>query len=86
MTVKNINTGIVFIPKIGEHLKKSAVRVDGYSQKEINQVIKLRAENKTHKECGKIISRPQGSIGNMIFYYKLEGAINDAKALLEKTV
>ena len=74
---------IVFKPKIGDHLRKSAgVHVDGFSKQEIAQVIQLRAIDTTYKECSSIMSRPKGSIGSMIHYYNLQGEIDAAKAVL----
>ena len=76
---------IVFKPKIGDHLRKSAGQhVDGFSKQEIAQVIQLRAIGTTYKECSSILARPRGSIGSMINYYDLHEDINEAKKLLEK--
>ena len=76
---------IVFKPKIGDHLRKSAgLHVDGFSKQEIAQVIQLRARGTSYKECSSILARPQGSIGSMINYYDLHEDINEAKKLLEK--
>ena len=75
---------IVFKPKIGDHLRKSAgVHVDGFSKQEIAQVIQLRARGTSYKECSSIMSRPKGSIGSMIHYYNLQGEIDAAKALIQ---
>ena len=73
---------IVFIPKIGKHLRKTATRVDGFSKEEIQQCVQLRAADVTYKECAKILSRPQGSVANAVAYYNLYDDIAKAKLLL----
>lgn len=74
---------IVFIPKIPDHLRKTASRVDAFSKEEIEQCIQLRAAGVPYKECAKIMSRPQGSVSNAVTYYDLHGAIAEAKELLK---
>ena len=77
--------GIVFVPKIGDHLRKSPdQRVDTFSKEEIAEVIQLRAIGTSYKDCSRIMSRAKGSIGSMIHYYNLQNDINEAKKLLEK--
>tara|TARA_R110002153_G_scaffold48340_3_gene136373 strand:- start:636 stop:875 length:240 start_codon:yes stop_codon:yes gene_type:complete len=70
---------LVFIPKIGDHLRKTATRVDGFSKEEIEEVIQLRAADVPYKECAKIMSRPQGSVSNAVTYYNLHEDIAEAK-------
>lgn len=56
---------LVFIPKIGDHLRKSQGRINGVTEEELMQLIDLRARGMSHRECGIIMSRPMGTIGTM---------------------
>ena len=74
---------IVFKPKIGEHLRKSPrSRSDGYSVKDIQELIQLRVKGLTHKQCGDKLDRTMGSIGTALRHYKLQPAIDKARAAL----
>jgi len=77
---------IVFIPKIGDHLRKTeGARVDSYSKEEIQEVIALRAAGVSYRDCSRELSRCKGSIGSMIHYYNLQGKIDEAKEKLRLT-
>ena len=80
---KNMHTGIVFKPKIGNHLRKAEnVNENSYTEKEIQEIINLRAANVSYTDCSIKLSKSIGSIGNMIHYYKLQPKIDKAKGLL----
>tara|TARA_R100001377_G_C3185381_1_gene108329 strand:+ start:60 stop:299 length:240 start_codon:yes stop_codon:yes gene_type:complete len=76
---------IVFVPKIGDHLRKTeGLRVDTFSKEDMQEVVRLRAAGYTYRECSRELSRAIGSIASVINYYNLQGAIDEAKKLLEK--
>jgi len=78
-----MHTGIVFRPKIGDHLRKAEnVSVNSYTTEEIQELVALRAANVSYTDCSLKISKSIGSIGNMIHYYKLQPQIDEAKGLL----
>ena len=78
-----MHTGIVFRPKIGEHLRKSEnVSENNYTEEEIQELVKLRASDVSYTDCSVKLSKSIGSIGNMIHYYKLQPKIDEAKGLL----
>jgi len=74
-----MHMGIVFKPKIGEHLRKSeGYRSDKYSEEELETIVQLRANGVTYKACGESIGKPVGSIANMISYHDLQYRIDKA--------
>ena len=78
-----MHTGIVFRPKIGEHLRKSEnVSENNYTEEEIQELVKLRASDVSYTDCSVKLSKSIGSIGNMIHYHKLQPKIDEAKGLL----
>jgi hypothetical protein len=80
---KSMHTGIVFRPKIGDHLRKGEnVSVNSYTTEEIQELVKLRAADVSYTDCSIKLSKSIGSIGNMIHYYKLQPKIDEAKGLL----
>ena len=80
---KSMHTGIVFRPKIGDHLRKGEnVSVNSYTAEEIQELVNLRAADVSYTDCSIKLSKSIGSIGNMIHYYKLQPKIDEAKGLL----
>ena len=72
---------IVFVPKIGDHLRKTqgTVRHDALTKELEDNVIKLRCQGFSFKDTATILGKNKGSIASMVKYYDLQDAIDEAK-------
>ncbi len=66
-----MNTGIVFVPKIGGHLRKTEGTLEAYTKAELDQVVQLRASGLTYRQCGLALGRGGGSVACAITYHNL---------------
>tara|TARA_B110000285_G_C14922040_1_gene513074 strand:+ start:524 stop:781 length:258 start_codon:yes stop_codon:yes gene_type:complete len=82
----SVNTGIVFIPKIPDHLIKTKGTPEAYSKEELAKVIDLRASGLSYRECGVEMARGGGSIACAITYHKLNDAIKEKRESLEASL
>ena len=71
---------IVFVPKIGDHLRKTpGIRHDGLTKELENKVIKLLCQGFSFKDTAIVLRKNKGSIASMVKYYDLYDAIDEAK-------
>ena len=66
-----MNTGIVFVPKIGDHLRKTEGTLEAYTKEELVKVVQLRASGLSYTECGLALGRGGGSVACAITYHNL---------------
>ena len=78
-----MSMGIIFTPKIGDHLRKSKGLLEGYSKQELSEVVELRASGLSYRECGLQLTRAGGSVACAITYHKLGDAIEKRREELE---
>ena len=62
---------IVFVPKIGDHLRKTEGVLEAFSKGELAEVLKLRASGLSYRECGLAIGRGGSSVASAVNYYNL---------------
>lgn len=78
-----MNTGIVFVPKIGAHLRKTEGTLEAYTKEELVRVVQLRASGLSYRKCGLALGRGGGSVACAITYHNLFGEIETHRKLME---
>ena len=78
-----MSMGIIFTPKIGDHLRKSKGVPEAFSKYELNRVVALRAAGLSYSGVGLELARGGGSVACAVTYYKLGDAIEKRREELE---
>ena len=74
---------IVFIPKIGDHLRKTEGTLEAYTKEELTEVVQLRASGLSYRQCGLKLGRGGGSVACAVTYHNLFDRIATHRKLHE---